>query len=86
MHEVQVRKKYLVPFEPIEWLKNMHTALSLGAWTVCSRSFVCPRPSFITKYSRARPFECRKKHLPILAACSFKGRRNLKNPIHTLIA
>ena len=26
LHEVQVRKRYSVPFEPIEWLENLHMA------------------------------------------------------------
>ena len=56
IHEVQVRKSYFLPFEPIESLENLHMArtdLELGK-SVSQILCMCPGPSFIAKYNCGR--------------------------------
>ena len=58
IHEVQVRKSYFVPFEPIEWLENLHMAktdLELGK---CVPNFLYV--SWSAFYSQIQLWEGRK--------------------------
>ena len=84
IHEVQVRKSYFVPFEPIESLENLQMArtdLELGK-CVPNSLYV----SWSVFYSQIQLWAGRKINCYFLTACSFKERRNLKNSRHTLKA
>ena len=55
IHDLKVRKSHFVPFEPIEWLKNLHMArkdLELGKCILKSLFVSCP--SIIAKYNCVR--------------------------------
>ena len=76
IHEVQIRESYYVPFEPIEWLKNLHMARTDVELGKC-----VPNSLYVfwsVFYSQIQLLEGRKIICQFLTACSFKGRRNLK--------
>ena len=55
LHEAQVRKSYFVPFDPIEWLENLHMARTDLELRKCVPNFcMCPGLSFIAKYNCGR--------------------------------
>ena len=56
IHEVQVGKSHSVPFEPIEWLENLHMARTDLELRMCVPNFfcMCPGPSFIAKCNCGR--------------------------------
>ena len=58
IREVQVRKSYCVPFEPIEWLENLHMAkadLEIGNFV--PNFCMYPGPSFLAKCNCGRAEE-----------------------------
>ena len=55
IYEVQVRKSYFVPFEPIEWLENFTWPRQTWSLEAVSQIFrMCSGPSFIAKYNHWR--------------------------------